>query len=80
MQTTTVERSVHGHHKVAAALFVSSLILGAAMIMSAEIAKPERYEFHAGADATSYILYDRDTGRATRADFNAKDPKAALGN
>jgi hypothetical protein len=78
MQNTQVERPAHGHHKVAAAIFVGSLILGAAMILSAELMKPERYEFHPGSDPSKYIIYDRNTGRATSAEFNAKNPTASL--
>jgi hypothetical protein len=78
MQNTQVDRPVHGHHKVAAAIFVGSLILGAAMILSAELMKPERYEFHPGSSANNYIIYDRDTGRATSAEFNSKNPTASL--
>ncbi len=72
-------RSAHGHHKVAAAVFVGSLIVGSAMILSAELMKPERYEFHAGPSATNYVIYDRDTGRAGTVEYSAKNPKASLG-
>ena len=72
------ERPLHGHHKLAAAVFVGSLIVSAAMILSAELTKPERYEFHAGGDARTYVIYDRQTGRAATADFGAKDPIALL--
>ncbi len=72
------DRPVHGHHKLAAAIFVGSLILGASMILSAELIKPERYEFHPGSTATSYVIYDRDTGRATSLDLGAKKPLDAL--
>ena len=78
MLETQVDRPRHGHHKIAAAIFVASLILSAALLMSADLIKPARYEFHAGASATSYIIYDRSTGRATTAEFNAKDPTASL--
>jgi len=78
MQSTLVERPHHGHHKIAAAVFVGSLIVGSAMILSAELMKPARYEFHPGADATTYVIYDRDTGRATAAQLGSKDPTAAL--
>jgi hypothetical protein len=80
MPELLVERPRHGHHKIAAAVFVASLILGAAMILSAELMKPERYEFHSSASPTGYVIYDRETGRATTADFNAKNPTAALAN
>lgn len=84
MQTTTIDgpthvhHPVHAHHQLSAAIFVGSLILSAAMVLSAELTKPERYEFHPGASPTSYIIYDRDTGRATTAEFNAKKPLATL--
>jgi len=48
------------------------------MVLSAELIKPERYEFHAGTTPTSYIIYDRDTGRATSAEFNSKNPTETL--
>ena len=31
-----------------------------------------------GSDANSYVLFDADTGRATVAQINSKDPLAAL--
>ena len=74
----TVRRHPHGHHEVAAAIFVGSLTIGAAMILSAELMKPERYEFHPGATPTSYVIYDKDTGRATNAEFDSKTPTASL--
>ena len=74
----TAKRLNHGHHEVAAAIFVGSLILSVAMVLSAELMKPERYEFHPGVNASSYIIYDRDTGRATNADYDSKTPTAAL--
>ena len=78
MQNIQVDRPAHGHHKVAAAIFVGSLILSAAMILSAELMKPERYEFHPGSAPSSYIIYDRNTGRATSAEFNSRNPTASL--
>jgi hypothetical protein len=78
VQNLQVDRPGHGHHKVAAAIFVGSLILGAAMILSAELMKPARFEFHPGIDPTTYVIYDRDTGRATSAEFHSKNPTAAL--
>jgi hypothetical protein len=78
MQNTQAERPAHGHHKVAAAIFVGSLILGGAMILSAELMKPERYEFHPGSGPNTYTIYDRNTGRATSAEFNSKNPTASL--
>jgi len=74
----TVRRLPHGHNHIAASIFASSLILGAAMVMSAELTKPERYEFHPGATPTSYVIYDRDTGRATNAEFDSKSPTDSL--
>lgn len=78
MQNTVIERPVHGHHKVAAAIFVGSLIVSAAMILAAELVKPERYEYHPGVDAHTYIIYDRDTGRATSASLDMKNPTESL--
>ena len=78
MSNVPHDRPVHGHHKIAAAIFVSSLILSAAMILSAEVAKPARYEFQKGPDMSTYIIYDRDTGKAAIVDFNSKDPTASL--
>jgi hypothetical protein len=69
---------MHGHHKVAASIFVASLIVGAAMIMSAELIKPERYEYHPGTANDNYVIYDRETGRATTSAWNAKNPTAEL--
>ncbi|HEX4071654.1 MAG TPA: hypothetical protein VHX68_10800 [Planctomycetaceae bacterium] len=80
MEITHVDRPLHGHHKVAAALFVASLILGAAMVLSAELMKPERFEFHAGSSPNTYVIYDRETGRATSAEIGAKDPTESLKN
>ena len=78
MDNSPVGRPNHGHHQVAAAIFVGSLILSSALILSAELMKPERYEFHPGSGPTTYIIYDRETGRATTADFNSKNPTASL--
>jgi hypothetical protein len=78
VENTQVARPGHGHHKVAAAVFVGSLILGAAMILSAELMKPERYEFHPGSGPSTYVIYDRNTGRATSAEFNSRNPTASL--
>jgi hypothetical protein len=80
MQNSQVDRPVHGHHKVAASIFVGSLILSAAMILSADLMKPERYEFHPGSSANNYVIYDRNSGRATSVEFNSKNPLAALGD
>jgi hypothetical protein len=78
MENLTVDRPSHGHHQVAAAIFVGSLILGSSLILSAELMKPERYEFHPGSGPATYIIYDRHTGRATTADFNSRNPTASL--
>jgi hypothetical protein len=78
MQNAQIDRPIHGHHKVAAAIFVGSLILGASLILSAELMKPERYEFHPATDPRGYIIYDRDTGRAASVDFEAKNPTQSL--
>jgi hypothetical protein len=80
MQNASVDRPIHGHHKLAAAIFVGALVLGAAIILAAELMKPERYEFHPGASPTTYVVYDRDTGRASSVEFNSKNPKASLGD
>lgn len=76
--TNEVRRIEHGHHKISAALFVGSLIIGAAMVLAAELTKPPRYEYRPAGDASSYVLFDADTGRATVAQMNSKDPLAAL--
>jgi hypothetical protein len=78
MQNKPVERPSHGHHGIAAAIYVGSLIVGAAMILSAELIKPARYEFHPGSGLSTYIIYDRDTGRATTTAFNSKHPTVSL--
>jgi hypothetical protein len=78
METVRVERPHHGHHKVAAAIFVASLILGASMILSAELMKPERFEFHSGSTPNKYTIYDRNTGRATSAEFDSPNPTAPI--
>jgi hypothetical protein len=80
VENTRVDRPLHGHHKVAAAVFVGSLILGTAMVLSAELMKPERYEFHPGSSANTYMIYDRETGRATSAEINSKNPTESLRN
>jgi hypothetical protein len=68
----------HGHHKIAAAIFVGSLILGSALILSAELTKPARYEYHPGATAGEYMIFDNDTGRTVNAAVGAEDPLKAL--
>jgi hypothetical protein len=67
-----------GHHKIAAAVFVGSLILGSALVLSAELTKPARYEFHALAEPNSYLIFDTDSGRATKAELDSKTPTASL--
>jgi hypothetical protein len=78
MAAASMDRPLHGHHKLAAAVFAGALILGAAMILSAELMKPERYEFHSGNGSTNYVVYDRDTGRAANLEFNSKEPLKSL--
>jgi len=78
METTTPLERRHAHHQLAAAIFVGSLIVGAALVMSAELAKPERYEFHASPSSSHYIIFDRETGRAAPAEFNSPNPTAAI--
>jgi hypothetical protein len=67
-----------GHHKIAAAVFVGSLVLGASLILSAELTKPARYEYHAGSDPSSYVIFDSDNGRATVAKVDSKNPTEAM--
>ncbi len=74
----TVRRHPHGHHEIAAAIFVGSLLLSTGILLAAELMKPERYEFHPGSTSTSYVIYDRNTGRATNAEFDSKTPIASL--
>ena len=76
--TNEVRRIEHGHHKISAALFVGSLIIGSALVLAAELIKPARYEYRPAGDASSYVLFDTDTGRATVTQINSKDPLAAL--
>lgn len=80
MTNDAVNRPLHGHHKLAASIFVGSLVVGVAIILSAELTKPERYEFQLGSNPATYIIYDRETGRAATADYGSKDPLAALKN
>jgi hypothetical protein len=68
----------HGHHQISAALFVGSLILGAAMILSAELTKPVRYEYHATGNGNEYLIYDNDTGRSAIATVGAEEPLKTL--
>jgi hypothetical protein len=75
---TNIGHGPHGHHKVAAAIFVGSLILGAAIVMAAELTKPPQYEFRPGADPSAYVLFDAETGRATMAKVDSKNPTEAL--
>lgn len=78
VQEVTGRRYAHGHHQITAAIFAGSLVIGAALVIGAELMKPERYEFHPGATPTSYVIYDKDTGRATTAEFGATNPIASL--
>jgi hypothetical protein len=75
---TNPRKNTMGHHKIAAAIFVGLLILGGAVILAAELMKPGRYEFHALAAPDSYVLFDRDTGKATTVRVDSPDPAAAL--
>jgi hypothetical protein len=68
--------STHGHHQVSAAIFVGSLIIGAAMILSAELTKPARYEYHAGTN--EYVIFDSDTGRTATVQVGTKEPLKTL--
>jgi hypothetical protein len=74
MEHLQVDRPHHAHHQVAAAIFVASLILGAALM------KPERFEYHPGSAPNMYLIYDRETGRATSAEINSKTPTDPLKN
>jgi hypothetical protein len=67
-----------GHHKIAAAIFVGSLIVGAALILSAELMKPAKYEFHALSEPNSYLIFDTESARATVAPVDSKTPTAAF--
>jgi hypothetical protein len=67
-----------GHHQVAAALFVGSLILGASLILSAELTKPPRYEYHSLSEPSSYLIFDNDNGRTTIAKVDSKSPTEQL--
>ncbi len=68
----------NGHHKIAAAVFVAGLIIGCAMILSAELTKPARYEFHTSPQSNTYVIFDRDTGRAATVPMDAKNPTTPL--
>jgi hypothetical protein len=71
----------HGHHKISAAVFVGSLILGCAMILAAELTKPPRYEYHTLPNATTageYLLYDNETGAATLVNPGTKNPASEM--
>jgi hypothetical protein len=79
MESTThsTERK-SGHHQVAAAVFVGSMILGAALILSAELTKPARYEYHSLAQPNAYLVFDTDTGRAASTTVDSKTPLESL--
>ena len=68
----------HGHHKVAASIFVGLLILGAAIVLAAELMKPPRYEYHAAGSSNQYILFDSDTGKSAVVDVGQAAPLDAL--
>jgi hypothetical protein len=67
-----------GHHKIAAAIFVGSLIVGSALVLSAELIKPARYEYHTLPEPNAYLLFDKDSGQATVARTDSKTPAAAF--
>jgi hypothetical protein len=75
--THSTERKV-GHHQVAAALFVGSLILGGSLILSAELTKPARYEYHTLGQPNNYLIFDTETGRAAATSTESKTPLQAL--
>ncbi|HEY2881348.1 MAG TPA: hypothetical protein VGJ15_02920 [Pirellulales bacterium] len=84
METIAVRESntvsEHGHHKIAAALFVGSLIIGSALVLAAELTKPSRYEYHQWPnDPNGYVIFDNETGRATAAKTDSEHPLAPLG-
>jgi hypothetical protein len=68
--------STHGHNQISAAIFVGSLIIGAAMILSAELTKPPRYEYHPATN--DYVIYDVDTGRAATVPVGTEEPLKML--
>jgi hypothetical protein len=70
--------SSHGHHKISAAIFVGLLLVGCAIILAAELMKPARYEYHQLAEQGNYLIYDRDSGRATITPIDSKTPLAAF--
>ena len=70
--------TAHAHHQISAAIFVGSLILGAAMILSAELTKPVRYEYHPTANANEYVIYDNDTGRGSLVNVGTEEPLKQL--
>jgi hypothetical protein len=70
--------SQHGHHKVAAAVFVGALILGCSIILGAELIKPARYQYHSLPAQNSYVIFDADTGRATVTAVDSKTPLEKL--
>ena len=78
MQNAPTDRPLHGHHKIAAAIFVASLILGTALILSAVLMKPERYEFRPGSTPTNYVIYDRETGQAIRRGVRFQEPHGVV--
>ncbi len=74
----TVRRHVHGHHEIASAVFVGLLILSTALVLAAELMKPERYEYHPGVTPSTYVIYDRYNGRASNVEFDSKTPTASV--
>ena len=73
-----VHRHPHAHNQIAAAIFVGSLLFSGALVLAAELMKPDRYEYHAGPSATTYVIYDRDTGQATNTEYGSKNPIEAM--
>jgi hypothetical protein len=67
-----------GHHKIAAAVFVGALILGCSLILSAELTKPARYEYHALTQPNTYLIFDTATGRAVATSVDSKEPLTGL--
>ena len=74
----TVRRHPHGHHEIASAVFVGLLILSTALVLAAELMKPERYEYHPGVTPSTYVIYDRYNGRASNVEFDSKTPTASV--
>ena len=74
----TVRRHAHGHHEIASAVFVGLLLLSTALVLAAEIMKPEKYEYHPGVTPSSYVIFDRYNGRASNVEFDSKAPTTSV--